>query len=330
MDAQSSAQSISPDPRATGKDGASSPASPRDFKISDIVVGEIDSSGRLIKEVFAKFSDFAIYSADNRIQVQFSDDAALARQQNEKIGALQPYREKLEYFAEEQGSPAAKYHRQIAVALRLGLLDQTTLAISVLEDAIQKAVEERARNSRISFIPAATLMALPVAGVLLALTTVGNDRDVTFAMAGGALGAYLSMAIGIRTRALSPEVSSIPNYVDSGLRVAIGILSAGALLLLLTSGLVSLAAITGIEPTAPDVPLDWRLAMILGFAAGFLERLLPDLLSKNFPADDLQPQPSDLKAQIATAVAATELKKKQADARNTAANDQGGQILQPG
>jgi hypothetical protein len=330
MDAQSSTQTVLPAPSNPGEDFLESSASPRKFSVADIAVDAKDDSGRLIEKVFAKFSEFAIYSADNRIHIQFSDNNDISKQQNEKIGALQPYREKLEYFAEEQGIPSRKYHRQIAVALRLGLFDQTTLAISVLEDAIQKAVEERARNSRISFIPAATSIALPVAGVFLALSSVGSDKDVTFAMAGGALGAYLSMAIGIRTRALSPEVSSFPNLVDSGLRVAIGVLSAGALLLLLTSGLVSLAATSGTNPILLDLPLDWRLAMILGFGAGFSERLLPDLLSKTFPGEDPQHQPSDLKEQIAAAVAATEIKKKQADVRNSAADDLDGQVAQPG
>jgi hypothetical protein len=206
------------------------------------------------------------------------------------------------------------HRRQIATALRFGLRNQPVLANAVLEDAIRNATEERLRRSRISFIPAATLMALPIAALLFLATLLGSDRDVPFAMGGGALGAYLSMAIGIRTRALSPENSVRANYVDSGLRVAIGILSGAALILLVTSGLVNIQAVSNSTSSTIDSLSNWRLAVILGFAAGFLERLLPDLLSKSFPDAAKGPVENASNANFKKAAAEMQAEKEMRDA----------------
>ena len=319
-----------PGPTGTAQDGAA--ASDDDAKsqnsLAGIAVGRKDGAGRTITAVYAKFSDFAIYVADSTVWCQLSDDPAKAREQNQKIAPLQPSRQKLEYIARQCGDTGEYVLRQIAAALRLALFDQTSLANAVLEDAIQNESEERARRSRLSFIPAASFVALTVATCLLVSTLADRAADIRFGMAGGALGAFLSMAIALRSREMKPELSRRANYIDSGLRVAIGMISGGALVLLMTSGLA-----TALFPPDNGVPVvvgaaiaNWRLAIVLGLAAGFSERLLPDLLSKQFPSSGPGAPPHTLKGQIAQVAAETEVKAKEATARaeRADANEGGG------
>ncbi len=71
------------------------------------------------------------------------------------------------------------------------------------------------------------------------------------------------------------------NIIDAWLRVLIGAISAAVLFLLLDSGAlvdvqIGAAKIAGTSPS-------WQATLLVGFAAGFLERLVPDLLAKAAP-----------------------------------------------
>ena len=94
----------------------------------------------------------------------------------------------------------------------------------------------------------------------------------------GALGALLSIIMAIRTRTVALDVHQGSNILDAAARLLVGLISATFLFLILTSGMVpevkvGEAALVGSGATS-------KTALIVGFAAGFLERLLPDLLSK--------------------------------------------------
>jgi hypothetical protein len=93
----------------------------------------------------------------------------------------------------------------------------------------------------------------------------------------GAMGAMLSTAIALRARTVATDVDLKSNAVDSAVRIMIGVISAAALYLILDSNLLDDVKV-GATTLKPE--LDWKLALLVGFAAGFLERLLPDLLEK--------------------------------------------------
>jgi hypothetical protein len=58
-------------------------------------------------------------------------------------------------------------------------------------------------------------------------------------------------------------------------------ISAAVLFLLLNSGIIANISAGGVPLTGSD--MNWQVALIIGFAAGFLERLVPDLLEKRAP-----------------------------------------------
>ena len=65
---------------------------------------------------------------------------------------------------------------------------------------------------------------------------------------------------------------------DGTLRLLIGVISAGVLLLLFACGIVPSLKIGDADFKAGA--LTWEMVLVIGFVGGFLERLVPDLLEK--------------------------------------------------
>ena len=70
----------------------------------------------------------------------------------------------------------------------------------------------------------------------------------------------------------------LDNVTDGTLRLVIGVISAGVLLLLFSCGIVPSLKIGDAEFKAGA--LTWQMVLVIGFVGGFLERLVPDLLDK--------------------------------------------------
>jgi hypothetical protein len=65
---------------------------------------------------------------------------------------------------------------------------------------------------------------------------------------------------------------------DGTLRLLIGVISAGVLLMLLASGILPSLKIG--DANISGSTLTWQMVLVIGFVGGFLERLVPDLLEK--------------------------------------------------
>jgi uncharacterized membrane protein len=129
------------------------------------------------------------------------------------------------------------------------------------------------------------LLVIPVLAVLLkpsfsygehlALRDLNPAIDLWRAAAAGAVGAFFSIAIGIRTRTVLPDLLRTSNLMDAVLRVIIGFIAGAVLMALIKAGLVSVQI--GSTPVKDAGALT---VVLFGFFAGFSERLVPDLLAK--------------------------------------------------
>jgi hypothetical protein len=95
------------------------------------------------------------------------------------------------------------------------------------------------------------------------------------------VGAAFSIALAIRGRTVALDTDLLDNVTDGTLRLLIGVISAGVLLLLLACGILPSLKIG--DANFSGAGLTWQMVLIVGFVGGFLERLVPDLLEKKNP-----------------------------------------------
>jgi hypothetical protein len=255
-------------------------------KVADVRKNRTDCRGEKIEFVFFRRKDYVIYRSGSKIFVHYADDEKKASEQVANTAELLPLRGRLQYLVKDMEAPQA-YHWQIAEAFRLGLDGQKDAAKNILEDAISNILAKRVSKGRMAYIFYAGLAALLVvvaAGAaaiwcpVFAAVAQGTDTSLTpllLATASGAMGALLSTAIALRARTVATEGDFSSNVVDSAVRILIGVISAAALYLLLDSNLLKGLSLT---PEALGPGRIWQIALLAGFVAGFLERLVPDLL----------------------------------------------------
>jgi hypothetical protein len=256
--------------------------------LGEFVIGAKDSTGRTIDFIYFKRHNYAIYRSDPEILVAHSDTSTEADQQIAAICGLLPLRDHLINLIKDLPPKSDKhfYLAHIADALRLGLEKQPEAAKAIIEQAAHEVMDMRERVGRMVYLYWAAGIALVVAGVLITLggayaKDISGVPLLLMATGAGAIGALLSIAIGIRGRTVAVEGNWRANAMDAAVRVLIGVISAGVLFLLLNTGVVTDLQAGGVKFTGAD--MKWQVAVLFGFAAGFLERLVPDLLEKSAP-----------------------------------------------
>ncbi len=160
-----------------------------------------------------------------------------------------------------------------------------TTAQALLSEAVAEALAAQGRHGRLVYLQWAGIAIVPALILILIGASCVPSRagvDLLLMSAGaGAIGAAQSIAISIRARTVAIEGDWKSNAVDAAVRVAIGMISAAVLFLMLYSGLVP--NIKAGDATLTGTAITWQVALVVGFAAGFLERLVPDLLERSAP-----------------------------------------------
>lgn len=202
---------------------------------------------------------------------------------------------------------AARYDRRIGDALIVALEGDLTGAGAVLQEIKGDVIEERVGWSRFEYLLVAIIIAFAFILFSIVFAAV-TARDVeSLAQAGrqiaasrpglcdatldarcfadatnlwrgamaGALGSFFSIALAIRGRTVLPDLNKVNNWMDAGLRVAIGIIAGTVLVALVVSDFVNLR----IGDAGTD-ELNELYIGIVGFVGGFAERLVPDLLAR--------------------------------------------------
>lgn len=258
--------------------------------VSGVGVGREDARGVIIDQMYAvKSARYAIYRARDRVMVHFADDMLVADQQRKRLNDLASMRAKLAMLTAGLDKSAAYYDGQIAQALQLALDGETEKANETMAQTVAQAETERASRGRIQYLLCGLVTAaafLVVLGVGYAAVTFEKPaNNLWLAAIGGAIGAVFSMSISIRSRAVALDLYRNANIADGALRILAGVISAAVLILLMATNIVPKLQVGGGALTGDAAT--WETILLVGFIAGFLERLLPDILSarKDRPAE---------------------------------------------
>lgn len=254
---------------------------PQPFPLKDIQVGKQDGRGIPITHVYAaQADDYAIYQAGD-VMIHLADQPEKAQAQRRSILPLSSAR--AEVNALVQGLACRTVcDRQLAYALQLALDGDMDGAKATVAAAKSYVLAKRAARGRFQYLKwsygAAALMIglLFLADRLFPISEASSN--LWLAAKAGLVGAAFSIALAIRGRTVALDTDLLDNVTDGTLRLLIGVISAGVLLLLLACGILPSLKIG--DANFSGAGLTWQMVLIVGFVGGFLERLVPDLLEK--------------------------------------------------
>lgn len=287
--------------------------------VEDIFVSGKDSQGKEILEVYGrKKLEYAVYRIEGRVCLQYADDDKLNADQRKAMAPLNPIRGEINGVLDgwresriahdARQKRAIRYDRRVGDALVVAFEDDVASAGNLLTAIKKDILDERVAWARFEYL----IWAFAMGGLasLLIWIIVSNtklDPDGAFvwhAAAAGTLGAFFSIALGIRGRTVLPDMQRVANTMDAILRILIGVIAAAVLAALVISKAVTVM-IGNASPDAKDHA--WLYFLIVGFIAGFSERFVPDLLAKATASTEA-PEPvvpqTERKAANATATSA--------------------------
>jgi hypothetical protein len=282
--------------------------------VADIIVGQPDDAGRIVDTVYTRSDNlYAIYRTQERVLIEYSDVPEKEQAQRTAMAPLSPLRGEINGLIDGwrySDSPtlqakAKRYDRRVADSLLVALETDTEAAKSLLEQIKTDLLEDRKSTARVLYllIAGGTTLGLILFVSVITAGWFGTrmseaPRLLWTAGAAGGLGAFFSIAQKMRSRAILTDLQMRDNAADAVLRILIGAIGAAVLLALMYSGLFKVSinsAVLGGEALCTGAACDAAeysiKVMLIGFIAGFLERLVPDLLEKVAAAEENTPAP---------------------------------------
>lgn len=257
----------------------------RKLEVTDISRGRRDERNVHIEEVYARRSDknaYAVYrDRAGDVYVQYSDAPSEGDEQRKRV--LELGEERADLAALLAGWPLDRrepYDRKAAMALQLALDGgDISYALKIMEAARGDAHRERAVAGRLQYLGGVVTGGLLLGALVGAAGASGLLPDsLRAAGAAGLLGAAFSAVLAVKNRTVALDTNRRGNLLDGSLRLVIGLVSGGLLILLLESGILERFQFDGAPLSIAR--FEWKGVVVLGFIAGFIERLVPDLLNK--------------------------------------------------
>lgn len=297
------------------------------FRVADICRNKLDAAGAMIEQVYIKVSGlYAVYRTDERVVIQFADDETQGGAQRKCLSELSVSRGAVDSLLDDirhhrpRQKRARRYEHRLADALTLALQGQANQASTEVESLKQDLLEERKSDARLAYL--ATSLGVG-AGLILLIALLssslfnfgiaGSRASVTtsmwFAAAIGTVGAFFSTVLAIRRREIEPRISTRDTIVDAGLRMVVGALSGVLIYVLIKAGAFGLSIGRAHIDDGQDfssVGTRWLLVLLVAFVAGFLERLVPDMLAKASASEAKVVQPPLSSRSMAEDAAASE------------------------
>ena len=286
--------------------------------VVEIAKGKPSEDGSTVDTVYARNVPFyAVYHADDRVRIQFADSAELQARQHGALAPLNPVRGEIDGLLDDLRCSndralvaiADRFNRRVADALTVALEDDVAGARLLLDAVKKDAADERTSIARLEYLRVATATMAIFVSIIFGLTAwqdfPADVRMLWLAAATGTLGAFFSIAIDIRQRCVQTGLRTRDNVADAILRIVVGVIASVMLICLLQSRLVtSIALGTGPGVVPGTGNFSNALVAVLGFVAGFIERLVPDLLAKavagTAPAPASGPPPTKVGATAST------------------------------
>lgn len=269
------------------------------FPLKAVRTGGKDKRDRPIEDVLWAVHDFKIYKTPQGVSPHFSDDPVVAEEQRERylklgsqLAALDHLIGRLPGGDGRRGSTNNRsyYEREMARGIAQALSgdeDAGRETMSHLTTVLEQKVGNVGRLYYFRMCFLVTAVVLLVGGLMLNLAPTGFDPGFAIAGMMGAVGALASVAVSLRGLSVDVGASAGLNFLYGGFRVFAGVIIALIVYLLLRSGIV-----TQLSATASDGAMDmvnvYKLAFIAA-AAGFAERLVPDLLNRDQTPRPMRP-----------------------------------------
>jgi len=272
-----------------------------EFTVANVLRGQSDSAGAAIVKVYSRVQpSYAVYQTADRVVIQFADADAAAAAQRKQMSALNGLRMQIDGLidgwrkSDRFREKASRYDDRVAAALILCLEGDGESATAALRDIKNDILDERTSWGRFEYLISAVCFSALVIVILAVIgyfhpdalkppdplkpTSISEPKSIFLALAGGVIGAFFSIALATTKRTVLTNLRRRDNIADSLLRITIGAVAALALILLLRGKLIADFKIGTTALSGDAITLD--ATFIIGFVAGFLERLVPDLLSK--------------------------------------------------
>ncbi len=259
------------------------------FLVAGINKGADSSTNAKILTVYSKLHEtYAVYRTAEGVMVQYADDDAVGDKQRRDLLASISLKGEINGLIDGWQtsrfpglkSKANIFSRRVADALVTALQGDSARACEQLTAIKADVLAERTSIARCQYVAfaLAAVIASIIAVVWLAYPEISIREVVKFAgtaIAGGALGALFSIALGIRDRSLLSDLQFVQNLVDAISRIFIGAMSGVILLCLMKTGVLKFQLGTA---TVLGTDLGVFTVFAVSFVAGFSERLVGNML----------------------------------------------------